>query len=179
MIAHLLTGARLALVISFAVWMLREDATLLAASAIVVAIATDLLDGMAARRAGRGDSAIGRAFDHTTDFLFVTAGLFAMAARGAAPWLLPLLICVAFAQYVADSYLLRKQRRLRMSQLGRWNGIFYFVPLCADVVSRGVGGVLHAPVVWLCWALVLSTLISIGDRVLSLRRDRAAPDSRA
>jgi len=187
-IAHLLTGTRLALVVPFALWMLRDDAgsRWLAAASLAVAIVTDLLDGPAARRAalrsGRGDSTWGRAFDHGTDFLFVTSGLAAMAARGAAPWWLPALICFAFAQYVVDSYWLGRQRQLRMSTLGRWNGIFYFVPLCGDVISRGVfgaGGVLERPVLWVCWALAASTLLSIADRLLALRRGPAAPASRA
>ncbi|MBW2280488.1 MAG: CDP-alcohol phosphatidyltransferase family protein [Deltaproteobacteria bacterium] len=186
MIAHLLTGTRLVLVAPFALLMLRDDAAArwLAAGSLVLAIATDLLDGPAARRAalrnGRGESAWGRAFDHGTDFLFVTAGLFAMAARGAAPWLLPVLICLAFAQYVVDSYWLGRQRQLRMSTLGRWNGIFYFVPLCADVGSRALlGGALAQPVLWLGWALAASTLLSIADRLLALRRSPAVPASRA
>jgi hypothetical protein len=66
-----------------------------------------------------------------------------------------------------------------MSQLGRWNGILYFVPLCADVVSRSAAGALHAPIAWLGWALAASTLLSIGDRLLSLKPGRAAPGSRA
>lgn len=176
MIAHLLTGTRLLLVIPFASWMLRDDAAsrALAAGALVVAIVTDLLDGPAARRAGAGGSAAGRAFDHGTDFVFVTAGLFAMAARGASTFWLPALVCVAFAQYVIDSYVLHRQRELRMSQLGRWNGILYFVPLCADVVSRSVGGALAVPIVWLCWALAASTLVSIGDRLMSARAARGS-----
>jgi phosphatidylglycerophosphate synthase len=175
-IAHLLTGTRLLLVVPFAFWMLRDDlpARWLAAAAIVVAIATDLLDGPAARRSGGGGSAAGRAFDHGTDFLFVSAGLFAMAARGASTWWLPVLVCIAFSQYVVDSYVLHRQRELRMSQLGRWNGIFYFVPLCADVVSRGLGGALSAPIAWLCWALAVSTLLSIGDRLISIRAARGS-----
>ena len=52
MIAQLLTGVRLLLVVPFFFWMLREDAAAPAAIAIGVAIVTDLLDGIAARRAG-------------------------------------------------------------------------------------------------------------------------------
>lgn len=176
MIAHLLTGTRLLLVVPFALWMLGDEQVWLCAGALVVAIVTDLLDGPAARRAGGGGSAAGRAFDHGTDFLFVTAGLFAMAARGASTAWLPVLVCVAFSQYVIDSYVLHRQRELLMSQLGRWNGILYFVPLCADVVSRAAGWALQVPIRWLCWALAASTLLSIADR---LRSALAARGSRA
>lgn len=185
MIAHILTSTRLLLVVPFAFWMLRDDgmARWLAAAALIVAIVTDLLDGPAARRFGGGGSAAGRAFDHGTDFLFVSAGLLAMAARGATTWWLPVLVCVAFSQYVVDSYVLHRERKLRMSQLGRWNGILYFVPLCGDVLVRTglleqIGLAVLAPLVpWIAWALVVSTLASIGDRLLAL--DRAGPGSPA
>ena len=119
----------------------REELAWLAALAIVLAIATDLLDGPVARRRGTA-SAAGRAFDHTADFLFVTAGLLGGALRGVFPLLLPILVVIAFAQYVVDSYWLHRTRELRMSPLGRWNGILYFVPSCGDVLVRT--GVLSA-----------------------------------
>ena len=181
MIAHLLTSTRLLLVVPFALWMLRDDAMArwLAAAALVVAIVTDLLDGVAARRAGV-DSAAGRLFDHATDFLFVSAGLAAMATRGAVPWLLPLLVAAAFSQYVVDSYWLQRRRELRMSWLGRWNGVLYFVPPCADVGARLLGLPLGEPVRWFCWGLLVSTALSIADRALALRSaSGTAPDSHA
>jgi phosphatidylglycerophosphate synthase len=178
--AHALTTLRLLLVAPFA-WWLTLDGRLwawLAAGAIGVAIATDLLDGIAARRAGT-ESAAGRLFDHAADFLFVTSGLFALAWRGATPWILPVLIAVAFTQYVVDSYWLHRERQLRMSRLGRWNGILYFVPLCGDVLARLGLPLLHGPVRWIAWALVVTTLLSIGDRLLAINRSRTAPGSPA
>lgn len=178
MIAQLLTGTRLLLVVPFFLWMLREQAAL-AAIAIVVAIVTDLLDGVAARRAGTA-SAAGRLFDHATDFAFVSAGLIALVLRGLAPWLLPLLVAVAFSQYLIDSYWLHRQRELRMSWLGRWNGVLYFVPACVDVGGRLLGVSLAAPLGWICWGLAVSTVLSIVDRLTALRStSRTVPDSRA
>ncbi len=79
-------------------------------------------------------------FDHTTDFLFVTSGLFAGALRGAFPWILPVLITAAFAQYVIDSYWIHRHTKLRGSKLGRYNGMLYFVPTCMDILIRmGLG----------------------------------------
>ncbi len=182
--AHLLTGLRLALALPFA-WCMSRDGDLsawLAAAAIAIAIATDLADGPVARRTGRA-SAAGRVFDHSSDFLFVTGGLVGGALRGAFPPLLPLLVVVAFAQYVIDSYWLHQVRELRMSSLGRWNGILYFVPLVGDVLVRtgllaALGLGLLAPLVpWIAWALVGSTALSIGDRLLAL--SRTGPGSRA
>ena len=182
--AHALTGVRLLLALPFAWWMARGDpaSAWLAGGALVLAIATDLLDGPVARRTGRA-SAAGRAFDHTSDFVFVSAGLLAGAWRGVFPLLLAPLVAVAFAQYVTDSYLLHRERQLRMSALGRWNGIFYFVPLVGDVLVRT--GLLEAlwlgalaPLVgWIAWGLVVTTLLSIGDRLLAL--SRKAPGSPA
>jgi phosphatidylglycerophosphate synthase len=160
MIAHALTAVRLVLIAPFACWMYADTAR--------AADASDFLDGAVARRLGT-QSALGRAFDHGTDCAFVTCGLAALAARDGVPWLLPALVALAFAQYVVDSYWLHRQRELRMSELGRWNGILYFVPLGVDIALRlGVA----VPALTLCalaWLLIGSTLISIADRALAVR----------
>src|SRR5882724_2418412 len=109
--ANVLTVARLLLVLPFAFLMTRGDvrSAWFAALAMVVAIGTDLLDGPIARRTGTV-SAVGGTLDHTSDFLFVTCGLFGGAFRGAFPWVLPILITAAFAQYFLDSYFVHRQR---------------------------------------------------------------------
>ncbi len=170
MIAHLLTAARLVLAVPFALSYAREDRSYVAfeALAIAAAIITDLLDGPVARRRGTV-SAWGGTFDHAADFVFVTGGLAAGAARGVFPWLLPSLVAAAFAQYVIDSYWFHRDRKLRASRLGRYNGILYFVPLCGDVLTRsGLGAVrpMLAPIVWM---LVASTLVSMADRLTAVR----------
>ena len=177
-VANLLTGLRLLAAPAFAFWMARGDtrSAAIAAALIVVAIASDLIDGPLARRMGAA-SAFGRAFDHTTDFVFISAGLCAGALRGAFPWLLPLSIAIAFGQYVVDSYWLHRERELRMSALGRLNGTLYFFPLCGDLLSRlGVFSllglqILEPAVLWLAWSLVATTLLSIVDRALALTRE--------
>jgi phosphatidylglycerophosphate synthase len=166
--ANALTAVRLLLVFPFAFLMAREDMSSagFAALVIVAAIATDLLDGPIARRTGTA-SAPSRTLDHTADFLFVTSGLTAGVTRAAFPWILPLLVTVAFAQYVIDSYWFDQQSGLRMSRLGRYNGILYFVPLCCDVLIRmGLTFLqpLLNPVVWM---LVVSTLLSMGQRLMA------------
>jgi phosphatidylglycerophosphate synthase len=155
------------------------DAALIAAACFVVAVATDLLDGALARRLGTA-SARGRTLDHTADFLFVVAGLLGAAGRGALPFLLPIVVGLAFAQYVVDSLLLEGREQLRMSRLGRWNGVLYFFPPAGDMLVRLGLGLLAPAVVGLSWALVLTTLASMGERgwrSWSLRR--RAPGSRA
>ncbi len=81
--------------------------------------------------------------------------------------LLPVLIPVAFGQYVIDSYVWHRQRQLRASRLGRWNGILYFVPLVLIAASRlglpGAASLLPAAGV-LGYVLVASTVVSVIDR---------------
>jgi hypothetical protein len=86
------------------------------------------------------------------------------------PWLAPLVV-FAFLQYVLDSRFLHRQKQLRMSKLGRWNGVFYFVPslVCAlaMLLPDSLAGITRTAAYWIAWALVLSTLLSILDRALA------------
>ena len=177
--ANALTAVRLLLVLPFAFFMTRADerSAVFALVAMVVALTTDFLDGPIARRKGTVSAASGT-FDHTSDFLFVTCGLFAGAMRGAFPWILPILITTAFAQYVIDSYWIRGQGSLRKSQLGRYNGILYFVPLGMDILIRLGLRFLHVWLTVLAWLLVCSTLVSMGQRLM-FRRIREQLPSRS
>jgi phosphatidylglycerophosphate synthase len=176
-IANLLTLIRLLLAIPFCLLML-EGGTGPAWAALLIiciAVATDLLDGIWARRSGQA-SAAGGAFDHTTDFLFVASGMFAGVARGAFPWVLPALVCAAFTQYVFDSYVIYRHGQLFRNRLGRINGILYFVPLFGAVTIR-LGLVWLRPVQSaLVWLLVASTLVSMGQRLVNaIRRVPSRP----
>jgi phosphatidylglycerophosphate synthase len=174
--AHLLTGLRLCVVVpsalAFAGWAF--SGPLWPAAFVAVAIATDYYDGVVARARGTASPA-GQLFDHSTDFLFVTGGLLGASTVGAVPLLLPILIVTAFAQYVLDSYFLHRQKQLRMSKLGRWNGILYFVPLVVLALARvpvpeGLEEALWLLASGVSWLLVLSTVVSIIDRAVSPRR---------
>ena len=171
--ANLLTGVRLLLALPAAMAFARPQfvSSLAPLAFLVVAIVTDYLDGIVARRA-RTASSRGQLFDHATDFLFVTSGLTGAAVAGEVTAALPLFIVVAFSQYVLDSYLLYRDKRLRMSLLGRWNGIFYFVPLVVIAVSRlevlaGAATMFAALVLGLSYLLLLSTMVSIVDRAVA------------
>ena len=166
--ANLLSGLRLLLVVPFALLIASGGFAnaVWAAALFVLAIATDLADGPLARARGT-ESALGRALDHGADFLFVNSGLAAAATQNLVPWLLPTLVAVAFAQYVIDSYWLHRARQLRMSALGRWNGILYFVPLGGAILVELGLDFLTGPTRWVAWALVASTLASIADRALA------------
>jgi phosphatidylglycerophosphate synthase len=169
-IAHALTGIRLALVLPTAVAFARPEllAPVILVFLLCVAMATDYLDGRVARMTGM-TSAKGQLFDHGTDCLFVTGGLAGAAMAGSVTPMLPVLIPVAFGQYVVDSYVRSRQRQLRASVLGRWNGILYFVPLVFIAVSRlclpaGVASFLLLMAGALAYLLVASTVISVIDR---------------
>ncbi|MEE8556606.1 MAG: CDP-alcohol phosphatidyltransferase family protein [Myxococcota bacterium] len=181
LIPHLITGLRLAIAYPFFLAMRGDpsDVATLAALLFVLAIATDLADGRLARWLGT-ESSLGRSLDHSADCVFVVSGLLGAAMRGALPYWLPIAVLVAFLQYTVDSFLLQGRSGLRMSRLGRWNGILYFVPLAGDILVRlGLGGL--APVVLLLsWGLVLTTLLSMGLRAWGLVRSlRTAPGSPA
>jgi len=165
--ANALTALRLLLVAPFAFFMARGDvrSAAIALAIWVAALATDFLDGPVARRKGT-TSAFGGTFDHTTDFLFVTSGIFAGAYRGVFPWILPVLIVAAFAQYFIDSYWIHQNAKLRGSKLGRYNGILYFVPPCADAVIRLGAHFLRPLLTIFVWGLVVSTLVSMVQRAL-------------
>ena len=182
--AHALTAVRLLLVLPTTLAFARPtwlDPRILFVL-LWVAIATDYGDGTVARRRGTA-SARGQLFDHTTDFVFVTAGLAGAAVAGLVTPMLPVLIIIAFSQYVLDSYWKDRQKQLRMSAIGRWNGILYFVPLVVFSGSRlALPGSIAS---WLTlagaaagYALVGSTVVSIIDRAVApLRPGWRQPDS--
>jgi CDP-diacylglycerol--glycerol-3-phosphate 3-phosphatidyltransferase len=169
-VANLLSGLRLLSVLPFAILVAQDGfmSAALAAALFALAIATDLADGPLARARGT-ESPLGRALDHGADFLFVDAGLAAAATRDLVPWALPVLVAIAFAQYVIDSYWLHRARQLRMSALGRWNGILYFIPLGGAILVTLGFDFLSTPTRWVAWALVVATLASIADRALAAR----------
>jgi len=178
--ANALTTLRLILAAPFAYLMLSEGPghVVLAALTLAVGIVTDLLDGPVARRRGTA-SPSGRAFDHAADFAFVASGLAAGAARGAFPWILPLLVAAAFAQYVVDSYWIDRRTTLRPSRLGRYNGILYFAPLAGDILVRGGFRAVRPLLTVLVWVLVVSTAVSMSERFLSSWRRREELPRRA
>jgi len=170
--ANALTAVRLLLVVPFAFFMAKGDARSagFALVAWVVALLTDFADGPIARRWGTV-TPFGGTFDHTSDFLFVTSGIFAGAYRGVFPWILPVCITAAFAQYTIDSYWIHRQGKLRGSKLGRYNGMLYFVPTVVEILIRLGARFLQPLLTILVWGLVLSTLVSMSQRALIARRE--------
>ena len=150
--AHALTAVRLGLVLPVA-WAFAQPALLaphILFALVCLAIATDYADGKVARAAVAG---------HVT-------------------LILPPLIVVAFGQYVLDSYYLYRQKQLRMSAIGRWNGVLYFVPLVLVSASglgilEGVAGILMLTARIGSYVLSVATVVSVIDRASApLRRRR-------
>ncbi len=134
----------------------------------VIAVGTDLSDGYLARKYGT-TSQLGGFLDHSADAVFVSASLAAFAYLQLTPAWLPVVVILAFTQYALDSDVLKGQP-LRASSLGRYNGIAYYVyaafliglPLLADTFLTP--GIIYT----VGWGLVLSTLLSMLDRLVGL-----------
>lgn len=167
--AHALTSLRLLAVLpaAWAFSRVPDVSAWLLVMLVAVAIASDYADGIVARRTGTA-SPRGMLFDHTTDCLFVASGLAGASQAGLVPVVLPVLVVIAFSQYVLDSYFLHRQRQLRMSYLGRWNGIFYFAPLVMIAIAAlrlpGLSELARILVRPFAVLLAVSTVASIIDR---------------
>jgi CDP-diacylglycerol--glycerol-3-phosphate 3-phosphatidyltransferase len=168
--ANAITATRLLIVVP-CVMAILQQAWLFAVGCFAYAVASDFADGAMARRRNEA-SAFGGLFDHSADAFFVSAALAAFAVLGEVPPLLPVLIAVAFAQYVWDSDAL-SGAVLRASTLGRWNGIAYYVFSGALVIGHAALPDWPARVSSAgAWLLVVSTALSMTDRAVALWRLR-------
>ncbi|MCY4344467.1 MAG: CDP-alcohol phosphatidyltransferase family protein [Gammaproteobacteria bacterium] len=164
--ANLLTALRLAAA-PVAGWSTAGEHWLAALLLWLVAIVTDVFDGILARRFGAASSG-GGLFDHGTDCAFVTFSLGGLASAGWVPWLLPILVPLAFLQYALDSRALAG-RPLRTNRIGKSNGIGYFAVAGVVIVPNALGWGDWLPTVLgaaLAWLLAATTLLSMGERLL-------------
>ena len=181
--ANVLTAIRF-LLIPFLVWNIIGAQWLMAATTIALAIVTDVYDGKLARHYNSA-SPLGGFFDHGTDALLVSSSAWALAQTGLIhPWLWPF-IGLAFAQYAWDSKILLG-RILRTSQIGKYNGIGYYVLACTAIGSQALAvlfltPIQHRPLLerlhWLdrgvalaAWLLLASTILSMAERLIHLLR---------
>jgi cardiolipin synthase len=171
--ANALTGIRLAVVPALMA-AIHADAAGVATAVFVLAVASDVADGIVARRFDE-QSGLGRLIDHAADAIFVTAGTAMLAHAHVLPALLPTLIAASFLQYALDAKI-AKASGPRPSTLGRWNGIAYYVIVAIPIVrdALGIGWPGPALVTALGWLLIGSTLVSMGERFVGshLRRVR-------
>ncbi|MEM9621674.1 MAG: CDP-alcohol phosphatidyltransferase family protein [Pseudomonadota bacterium] len=166
--ANALTLSRSILIVPFA-WLITQQYWTPAALIFAYAVISDIYDGKLARKYGE-ESALGGLLDHGTDALFVTCGTWSLASLQLVNPYLAVLIILAFAQYMFDSRALAGQR-LRTSQLGRINGVTYFVLVGTAVGMQLLGWFwLALPVQIAAWVLVFSTLLSMLDRAITYWR---------
>ena len=168
--ANALTLARLASAPVLA-WAIVDERVFLALFLYVAACVSDFADGGLARRLGQSSS-LGGLLDHATDATLMVVGLAALSVRGLVPPLLPLLVAVAFLQYVIDSRA-AAGRPLRPNPIGRWNGIAYYVLLGTPLI-RDAAGVLWPwdTLVRLAgWLLIATTGLSMVQRFRMRSRD--------
>ena len=160
-------------------WAIAGERPELATLVFWLAVGSDFADGWVARRYGEV-TRLGGVIDHAVDATFVSVGCVALANAGVLPTALAPLIVLAFLQYAADSRAFAAQR-LRPSQLGRWNGIAYYVivavPIMRDTLGLGWPG--PGLVLTLGWLLVAATLLSMLDRFRWFVLARRARDSHA
>ena len=141
---------------------------LFCAVALFICLITDIFDGKMARRAGSA-SKFGGLFDHGTDAFFVTCALGVLAAQQHLTPILPILIPIAFTQYLLDSHK-NETQRLKAIFLGRANGISYSIPICL-VVGAGLFDWLwpYMAAKILAWVLVATTILSMLDRLIRFK----------
>jgi phosphatidylglycerophosphate synthase len=169
-IPNLLSVSRVGLGIFYA-WSVIHSMWYTAVTVLWIAILTDILDGFLARRQGL-TSPLGGLLDHGSDAFFVTCGLIALFFHDWAPIALAVIVPLAFAQYVLDSSSL-KGHPLRSSQLGRYNGICYFILAGFPIMQHALDITLlpFNLFQWIGWGLVLTTAISMIDRFTTLYRN--------
>lgn len=175
--ANALTGIRLAAVPAL-VAAIHADAAWVALAVFALAVASDVADGIVARRFDE-QSGLGRLMDHAADAVFVTAGTATLAYDRVLPALLPTLIAASFLQYALDAKI-AKASGPRPSTLGRWNGIAYYAIVAIPIVrdALGIAWPGSAMVTALGWLLIGSTLVSMGERFVGsqLRSSSRNPD---
>jgi CDP-diacylglycerol---glycerol-3-phosphate 3-phosphatidyltransferase len=164
--ANLVTSLRLALIPATALAMLNAD-WLLATTVFTIVVISDVVDGKLARAFDQA-SPLGGLLDHATDATYVSISTWVLAELGLInPWLAPL-IALAFIQYTLDSQVLAG-RALRASQIGRINGIAYFFLVGTAIGTHALNwSFLALPIQLLAWVLVITSLISMGDRLRAL-----------
>lgn len=170
--ANLLTLGRLLAILPCA-WAITSDHWQPAAALFTLAVVTDFLDGQMARRYGQA-SALGGLLDHATDALFVSTCLAALAWSGYVNAWLPVMVLLAFSQYMIDSQALTGHT-LRTNWLGRNNGIGYYVLVGVPVVRNALGFSWPGDVLieLFAWLLLASTAVSMIERAIVFARMRA------
>ena len=176
MLANCISSLRLFMAPAL-VYLLWQELFLWSLLLMLGALISDVADGAVARKLNQVTN-IGGLLDHGSDALLVLSGLTVFAALSVIPWALPILVFIAFAQYVWDSGSL-KRAPLRASSIGKLNGMMYFAFVVLLIAREAFFLPLPnaAATSYLAWGLVLSTLISIADRLTAMRQASRVPNS--
>jgi cardiolipin synthase len=176
MLANCISSLRLFMAPAL-VYLLWQELFLWSLLLMLGALISDVADGAVARKLNQVTN-IGGLLDHGSDALLVLAGLTVFAALGVIPWALPIFIVIAFAQYVLDSGSLQRAP-LRASSIGKLNGMMYFAFVILLIAREAFFLPIPnaAATSYLAWGLVLSTLVSITDRLIAMRHASRAPNS--
>jgi phosphatidylglycerophosphate synthase len=146
-VAHVLTGLRI--IAAPFLWLsIIGDRLDIAFAILVLAAASDVMDGRMVRRFGK-PSVLGGYYDATADFVVLFTAFLAFAAIGAFPTWLPALVALAFVLF------------LMTSRAG---------PTIYDPVGRYIGAILYvaaiatafAPLAWMQAAIQWTTLTSLA-----------------
>jgi phosphatidylglycerophosphate synthase len=153
-------------------WAVEQQAGVLSVTVFVLVVASDVLDGKLARRAAQV-SRFGTLLDHGCDAVFVAASAALLSTHGLVPMLLPVVIAIAFTQYARDGRAAASAAP-RPSQMGRWNGIGYYVVVGVALVAHHflAGTLVQTVLLVLCWMLIATTLSSIVERAVFSWRHR-------
>ena len=172
---NLLSLSRVGLAVIMA-WNVYHSNWYVAVAILWTAILTDILDGYLARKKNL-TSAIGGLMDHGSDAFFVTFTIAALTHHEWAPVVLACIIPAAFVQYMLDSKALAGQP-LKASSLGKYNGISYFVFAGFPVMQLTLGITLipFSWFVWIGWGLVVTSAISMVDRLVTLLSNKQLSD---
>ena len=176
MIANFLSALRFPLALAL-IPLLWHAHWLWALTLVLIAIASDVTDGYVARNFAH-PTRLGGFLDHGSDAFLVVCGLGTFAARSDIPTVLPILISLAFFQYLWDSGAMTRGA-LRASLIGKMNGLAYIVFL---VVLIGLNALqirdqAHTLLTATAWILVVSTLLSKVDRARHTIQAARTPNS--
>ena len=147
---------------------------LVSAALFCTAVISDLLDGYWARKK-QLTTTVGRYLDHLADCAFVVCAFLALSVMNFVTVVLPILVMLAFTQYVFDSKANGKAT-LSSSRLGRWNGITYFVfvGVTTGKLVFGLTWLSFSSLQIVAWILCATTIASMIERTLNLLSSRAA-----
>jgi len=176
MLANCISSLRLFMAPAL-VYLLWQELFLWSLLLMLGALISDVADGAVARKLNQVTN-IGGLLDHGSDALLVLSGLTVFAAFSVITWALPILVVIAFAQYVWDSGSLRRAP-LRASSIGKLNGMMYFAFVILLIAREAFFLPIPnaAATSYLAWGLVLSTLVSITDRLIAIRHASRAPNN--